>query len=190
MKKLMIAVAIVCAAVASQAANYTWGLNSTLDENSSGSYLSDVTGWTAMQFIGTIGEKDNGDGTYSLDFSKVTAVLGTATEANGDYTIGSTAFDKTVKSDDVIQDTLQKYSLIVFESPVDDYTKYEGMYALVTGESYADADPTEGSPFMVFHVDDAITSDMYKTASAVPEPTSGLLLLLGVAGLALRRRRA
>ena len=28
------------------------------------------------------------------------------------------------------------------------------------------------------------------TASSIPEPTSGLLLLLGVAGLALRRRRA
>ena len=30
----------------------------------------------------------------------------------------------------------------------------------------------------------------YRTAAAVPEPTSGLLLLLGVAGLALKRKRA
>ena len=30
----------------------------------------------------------------------------------------------------------------------------------------------------------------YSSASAVPEPTSGLLMLLGMAGLALRRRRA
>ena len=33
-------------------------------------------------------------------------------------------------------------------------------------------------------------SGAWKSASAVPEPTSGLLMLIGLAGLALRRRRA
>ena len=33
-------------------------------------------------------------------------------------------------------------------------------------------------------------SNMYQVTSVIPEPTSGLLLLLGLSGLALRRRRA
>ena len=54
--------------------------------------------------------------------------------------------------------------------------------------------------FRVFNLDnkttinDALPNSGYwsgwQTVGAVPEPTSGLLLLMGVAGLALRRRRA
>ena len=38
--------------------------------------------------------------------------------------------------------------------------------------------------------DGYLTSGGYTVTGAVPEPTSGLLLLLGMAGLALKRKRA
>jgi hypothetical protein len=50
----------------------------------------------------------------------------------------------------------------------------------------ADA-PSSGSLSMTFGTQ---TSNTWNEMAAVPEPTSGLLLLLGVAGLALRRKRA
>lgn len=37
---------------------------------------------------------------------------------------------------------------------------------------------------------DTLNMNGYNATVAVPEPTSGLLLILGMAGLALRRRRA
>ena len=43
---------------------------------------------------------------------------------------------------------------------------------------------------VTFNMSNGTIGSWNYTANAVPEPTSGLLLLLGVAGLALRRRRA
>ena len=189
MKKLMVAFAAVAMAAAANAGAYAWGFSSGMDEGSSDPMLMEATG---MLFLGTVGQKDNGDGTYSLDFASATfiAANGFVDPDNFDYTIGSPAFNAGV-TDARISDTLsQKYSLVLFEKDgVTDYAKYEGKYFLATGDSAISADPETGTAFAQMVYANAVTQGDWKTAAA-PEPTSGLLLLLGVAGLALKRRRA
>ena len=72
---------------------------------------------------------------------------------------------------------------------------YEGYYAVALvgqGEQmvYEPSGPTYGTDFETYDTTVSKGSWINATQSSVPEPTSGLLLLLGVAGLALRRRRA
>ena len=65
-------------------------------------------------------------------------------------------------------------------------THYKGNVGSYTFE--ADADATIGNMDTVIFGHEVGTTAL--AWSAVPEPTSGLLLLLGVAGLALKRKRA
>ena len=155
MKKLMLAVAIVCAAVAANAATTNW----------------------KYSFSGLIGS-DNvaetlGSGSvqmYALINGVETALGGAKDFSNGRITANASLFSTEL---------------------------------LTVGETYSvwfvatDGDKTYTSTAMNSL---ALNSDNTQTVafgaqtggkwSAAPEPTSGLLLLLGVAGLALKRKRA
>ena len=186
MKKLMIAAAIVCAAAFAHAGAYTWGLMSEEDLASNGSYLTDVP-FTVMLFTGIIGETANGDGTYALDFSGAKYVSQTSSPSG--YTIGQFAFDKT-RTSDAVDGTAQNFAILVLDTGagITDYAGYEGTYAIMNGTGVLMQDKETSSDYTRFAISTAVSD--YNTASSIPEPTSGLLLLIGVAGMALRRRHA
>ena len=172
MKKLMIAAAIVCAAVVSQAAvAVTW---------QSGTGVKDVNGtaFTAQTYT---------DYTCSIlfstkdDMSKAFAAGGT-TSTSQYKTKGSAGFGGNTE---VSFDAGTYYAQLTIEyKDGRKYTSEIGKFTIADGQS---------APTTINFTTGASmggSSLIGDTTYTIPEPTSGLLVLLGVAGLALRRRRA
>ena len=186
MKKLMIALAVAAMAVAGNAASVNW-LSGTVLEPGGAVANKSVTAYLWVIDAATYDTlAANTTGAAMSD--AVYAAYGSKT---GDAYASKTTSKKGAA--DLIDDSKSygagdsAYGVLLYTYGTGDDLQYLGNVGKVTFESAMDAD----SGFMSLNLQGSTSAaaTAWSTA-AVPEPTSGLLLLLGMAGLALKRKRA
>jgi len=191
MKKLMIALAAVAVAAVTQAASVDWSISQnqwTLNDGSKAAagftvYL--INGATSLETIAAAINSTTGafdaDQTWVFGSSVTTGSKGKVAEL-------------TTTTDKLTRGTSYDFSLLMIDATAEGGPKY---MVSDTFNQTAYLSGTDEATSMAFGADslgaNALTYNATSAANgwaAVPEPTSGLLMLLGMAGLALRRRRA
>ena len=184
MKKLMIAAAIVCAAVYAQASNVAWDqLAGSVVENF-GDYNA-VDGVSAYLILSDTIAQD----------TLVKGLTGAAYES----TVSGYAIDTAPVAEGMFSVEKHAIAASLTDGAGAYYVLFSGDNMFVSEEAYFGWDDVgqvysaQFSDIYGSYEDSLKAEEGYAGAywyTAVPEPTSGLLLLIGVAGLALRRRRA
>ena len=168
----MIAAAIVCAAVVSQAATaVTWQSGTGVKDVNGGDFTAQTyTDYTCSILFSTKDDMSTpfaAGGTTSTSAYKTKGSAGFAANTGSNFDAGTYYAQLTIEYKDG-----RKYT-----SEIGKFTIADGQSGAVTINFTTGANMGGSS----------LIGD---TTYTIPEPTSGLLVLLGVAGLALRRRRA
>ena len=171
-------------AFAVNAASATWGFGSADIMDRNGDYAGDPTVMTAFLYLGTATKTAT-----TIDLSGLT-LLATASQ-NDDYSFGPTVTPVSLAGL-TTDDAGQAYTMLLVEgdglTSLQDGSKYWMVVATGTGSQATD--PMSGATWATFLDGTAYAAGSWGNLQVVPEPTSGLLLLLGMAGLALKRKRA
>ena len=187
MKKLMMALAVVAIAVGAQAAQWTWSISalspvykpSTETGNSGTAYLFAYSSESLAQTALTTFVAD-----YAVDKLTPSGYVSTRSVSDGllesNDAMSSDPYSGISKGDTV-------YWAMIVETSDGLLVDYISATRNADGKNRNVTFNEAGNSANVFQASSGYSGAGYYT---VPEPTSGLMLLLGFAGLALKRKRA
>jgi hypothetical protein len=168
MKKIMMMLAVVMAAAMTQAAAVSWKVTTPIDANGT-AIANNAAGYTCTV-------------SFFTDAGAANAFAAGGTLSDTSITMKQFS-GKTANT--FVQDTTYYAVLTLEDSNLNKVITSE-VAAFTVGPQDPTINFTNGAGFDT----ETAKVDFANGWQAVPEPTSGLLLLLGVAGLALKRKRA
>ncbi len=177
MKKIIVAVAIVCVAAFVQAASVTW---TTLNIQGK-DVVTPAAGWYVELYDSSV--------TYDYVQAKSGQIKATdATTTTANQSNGWVGFSGSYDGGYVAGDTFEFYAVIYNAASIEDATHY-----IVSSIKDGKIGATGANSTLAFgNMSLTSAANTWRNSSwtaTVPEPTSGILFLVGGALLALRRKR-
>lgn len=177
MKKLMIAAVVAMLGIAANAAAVSWSMT----EVQASPAAAASGGWVAY-----VMDASTFDAFAALDGDKVAAYVTANAIVSGSTTSARGKVTATVEGGNFTAGSTVSSYMVLFDNA---NAANAGYYAYTTAGNAVIPEGGADGNFAVGTFANATSTTGGWQTTAVPEPTSGLLMLVGLAGLALRRRR-